>query len=214
MRQSSIYYSASQLGVYGAVIIDSPMLIIDHIGAQVERPVACAGKGQYMAIVHYGSPGGQLYRRVFKNSHKDPRYKGEAEVLCDITQMIGSRYRKFVLAISVIKRCLHPKSDQVPKTDRFTSVERVFSWVVLHTNSTQQAPHEAYEKHLEELLEGQSIQAIALPYTKYELDRLPVKDIMTTNYSQGVYATIGLRGVERLVDLHDIQPHRPVPALG
>jgi hypothetical protein len=182
------------------------MLTIDHIGAQVERPVACAGKGQYMAIVHYGSPGGQLYRRVFKYSHKDPRYKDEAEVLRDITQMIGSRYRKFVLAISVIKRCLHPKSDQVPKNERSMSVERVFSWVVQHDNSTKQTPHEAYEQHLEDLLHGQTVQTVALPYTNYELKRLPVKDIVTTNYHHNTYATIGLRGVERHVQLRDILP--------
>jgi hypothetical protein len=182
------------------------MLTIDYIGAQVERPVACAGKGQYMAIVHYGSPGGQLIRRVFKYSHKDPRYKGEAEVLRDITQMIGSRYRKFVLAISVVKRCLHPKSDQVPKTNRYTSVERVFTWVVEHDSSIKQTPVGAYEQHLEDLLEGQNVQAVVLPYTRYELERLPVKHILTTLYTPGTHASVGLRGVERRVGLSDIQP--------
>jgi hypothetical protein len=159
-----------------------------------------------MAIVHYGSPGGQLYRRVFKYSHKDPRYKGDAAVLQDITQMIGSRYRTFVFAISIIKRCLHPKSDQVPKTDRQTSVERVFSWVVTHENSIEQTPDEAYEQHLEGLLKGKTVQAVVLPYTKYELEKMPVRDTMTTNYWKDVYATVGLRGVERRVGLPDIQP--------
>lgn len=182
------------------------MLTIDYIGAQVERPVACAGKGQYMAIVHYGSPGGQLYRRVFKYSHKDPRYKGEAAALQDITQMVGSRYRKFILAMSVIKRCLHPKSDLVPKTDRQTSVERVFSWVVEHNNSIQHTPNEAYDHHLEELLQGQTVQAVVLPYTHYELEHVLVKNVMTTNYWQDTYATIGLRGVERRVALHELLP--------
>jgi hypothetical protein len=159
-----------------------------------------------MAIVHYGSPGGQLYRRVFKYSHKDPRYKDEGEVLRDIMQMIGSRYRTFVLAISVIKRCLHPKSDQVPKSERATSVERVFSWVVSHDNSIKQTPYVAYEQHLDELLKGRTVQAVVLPYTKFELQQIPVQNIVTTNYWSNTFATVGLRGVERRVDLCDILP--------
>jgi len=180
--------------------------MVEHMEAQVERPVACSGKGQYMAIVHYGSPGGQLYRRVFMYSHKDPRYKGEAEALRDIMQMIGSRYRKFVVAISVVKRCLHPKTDQVPKNKRATFVERVYSWVVEHDNTTQQTPQAAYEQHLEELLEGQTVQAVVLPYTKFELEKMPVQHIVTTTYFDSAHATIGLRGVERRVGLGDIQP--------
>ncbi len=183
------------------------MLTIDYVGAQVERPVACAGKGQYVAIVYYGSPGGQLYRRVFMYSHKDPRYKPETEVLRGITQMIGSRHRRFVLAISVIKRCLHPKSDRVPKTERSVSVERVFSWVVNHDNTVQQTPQQAYDQHLETLLEGQAVQAVVLPYTKYELSQLPIATVVTTNYCSNTYASIGLRGVERYAALGDVLPH-------
>lgn len=184
---------------------------MDYIGAQVERPVACAGKGQYMAIVHYGSPGGQLIRRVFTYSHKDPRYKGEAAVLRDITQMIGTRYRTFILAISVVKRCLHPKNDQIPKVHRLTSIERVFSWVVEHDSSLRLATLHAYESHVAEVLKGQHVQTVALPYTQYELERLPIKNVMTTAYLHHAHAAIGLRGVERHVAVHDIQPQYMLP---
>lgn len=165
----------------------------------VERPVACSGKGQYIALVHYGSQGGRLYRRTFKYSHKDPRYKNEAEVLRDISQMVGARYRNFIVAISVIKRCLHPKSHMVPKHDREPHIERVFSWVVEHDNSVGQTPSQARSLH--GLLEDYRVQPVVLPYTAQELHVLPVKHIVTTNYWDDIYASVGMRGVERTVNL-------------
>ncbi|HEV7454136.1 MAG TPA: hypothetical protein VGO07_02650, partial [Candidatus Saccharimonadales bacterium] len=104
--------------------------MVDQHVIQVERPVACAGKGRYIAIVHYGSPGGDLNRRIFEYSRKDPRFKGEAAVLRDITQSLPARYRGYIIAISIIKQCLHPISPDVPKHDRSVHMERVYSWVV------------------------------------------------------------------------------------
>jgi hypothetical protein len=172
--------------------------------ALVERPVACSGRGQYVAVVHYGSPGGDLYERVFKYSHKDPRKKGEADVLRDITQMIEARYRSFIITISVVKRCLHPKSDQVPKADRLPHYERVFSWVIEHDSSVQQAFAEARRQHLDEILEGHKVHAVHLPYTEIELRELPVKDMITTNYWQHTYASVELRGVERRIGVRHL----------
>lgn len=165
----------------------------------VERPVACHGRGQYIALVHYGSQGGKLYRRSFTYSYKDPRYKDEAAVLRDISQMIAARHRKYIVAISVIKRCLHPKSKTVAKLDREPHIERVFSWVVTHDNTLGHTPLQA-ERHAVDL-QGHNLQPVVLPYTAHELRELPVQHIKTTNYWDDVYASVGMRGVERTVSL-------------
>jgi len=151
-----------------------------------------------MALVHYGSQGGRLYRRTFKYSHKDPRYKDEAEVLRDISHMVAARYREFIVAISVIKRCLHPKSHDVAKHDREPHIERVFSWVVEHDNSIEFTPVQA-RRH-RQVLPEHMIQSVVLPYTAGEL-ALPVKHIVATNYWDDMYASVGMRGVERVVSL-------------
>lgn len=163
----------------------------------VERPVACSGKGRYVAIVHHGSQGGRLYRRTFIYSHKDPRYKGEAEVLWDISHMVATRYRQFIVAISVVKKCLHPKSPAVPKAERSAHIERVFSWVVEHDNSINQISPRAVRQYEE----GNLVQSVVLPYTPYELQQLPVQCVVVTRYWDNAYASVGVRGVERSVAL-------------
>jgi hypothetical protein len=177
-------------------------MTIEQRTAMVERPVACSGRGQYIALVHYGSQGGRLYRSTFKYSHKDPRYKGEAAVLQDISHMVSARYREFIVAISVIKRCLHPKSHSVPRANREPHIERVFSWVVQHENSVGQTPLQA--KRLQATLDERSLQPVVLPYTAHELEELPVKRVVTTNYWDDVYASVGMRGVERTVTLEHL----------
>jgi hypothetical protein len=169
--------------------------------ALVERSVACAGKGQYIAVVHHGSAGGDLYQRVFEYSHKDPRAKGEDATLRDITQEIPARYRRFIIAISVIKRCLHPKNDKVPKWERTPYFERVYAWVVEHDGSIQQAFGELQGEQLKRLLQNHTV---LLPYTSRELRLLPVKDVLITNYWQNMHASVGLRGVERIVGWRDL----------
>jgi hypothetical protein len=172
--------------------------------ALVERPVACAGKGRYIAIVHHGSPGGELRVHAFEYSRKDPRYKGEAAVLRDITLQIPSRYRGYIVAISVIKECQHPKSAAVPKADRSRHIERVYSWVVEHENTIKQPVRAARRQHLDKILEGHSVQQVRLPYTPFELDRLPARQIVTTKYWPNVHASVELRGVERRVGLRHL----------
>jgi hypothetical protein len=172
--------------------------------ALVERPVACAGKGRYFAVVHHGSPGGELHVKVFEYSRKDPRYKGEAAVLRDITLETASRYRGYIVAISVIKHCLHPKSAQVPKANRQPHVERVYSWVVEHDNTVKQAARAARRMHLDNILEGHKVLPVQLPYTSFELQMIPAKHIATTNYWPNAHAAIELRGVERRVGLHHL----------
>jgi len=179
-------------------------MITKHRAAQVERPVACSGKGQYMALVYYGSPGGHMHHRVFEYSHKDPRILGEAHSLQGITQMIPARHRPFIVAISVIKRCLHPKSPDVAKVDRIAHIERVFSWVVKHDGSVSQSPDRAKQQYIRRIIEGQDIQRIVLPYTSYELHELPIKEVVTTNYWDDTFASIGMRGVERWVPLQKL----------
>jgi hypothetical protein len=145
-----------------------------------------------------------MYRRIFEYSRKDPRYKGEATVLRDITQAVPARYRGYIVAISVVKQCLHPISPDVPKYDRSVHMERVYSWVVRHDNSIQQTPKTAKRQHLDDILEGHKVHSVELPYTLHELKKLPLKDIVTTNYSQKTHASVELRGVERRVDLRHL----------
>jgi hypothetical protein len=172
--------------------------------ALVERPVACSGKGEYIALVHYGSPGGLMHHKTFEYSRKDPRQLGEAHSLRGIAQMIPSHHRPFIVAISVIKRCLHPQSPDVAKVDRSVHIERVFSWVVEHGNSTKHSPERAKQQYVREIVQGNDVQRLVLPYTPYELHELPIKQVVTTNYWEGVFASIGMRGVERRVKLDEI----------
>jgi hypothetical protein len=172
--------------------------------ALVERPVACAGKGRYFAIVHHGSPGGKLHVKAFEYSRKDPRYKGEAMVLRDITLEIPSRYRGYIVAISVIKECLHPKSAQVARVDRSVHIERVYAWVVEHKNTIKQATRAAKRQHLDDILEGHKIEPVLLPYTPFELHAIRPQHIATTNYWPNAHAAIELRGVERRVGLQHL----------
>jgi len=151
----------------------------------VERPVACAGRGQYIAVVHYGAPGGELHQHVFKYSYKDPRQKDEAAVLRGITQTVPARFRRYMVAISVVKRCLHPRVSDVPKVDRRPHYERVFSWVVEHDHSVSAVFDDAHP--------------VQLPYTPEELRELPIKDVVTTTYWPNARVSVGLRGVERRV---------------
>lgn len=170
----------------------------------VERPVACSGKGQYMALVYYGSQGGAMRQQVFKYSHKDPRQMGEAHVLCGIARMIPARYRPFIVAISVVKRCLHPISPDVAKIDRESHSERVFTWIVEHENTAWQSSQQFQEYRLEEILKGNTVQRIVLPYTLHELRELPITQVITTNYWGKMFASISLRGIERPVPLSSI----------
>lgn len=171
---------------------------------QLDRPVACAGKGQYIAVVHHGVPGGELHMRAFEYSRKDPRYKGEAAVLRDIMHGIPARYRAYIVAISVIKRCWHPKSAQVAKVDRITHFERVYAWVVEHENSLKQPLRAAKRHHLDTILEGHRVYPVGLPYTPFELEKLPARHTVTTNYWQNVHASVELRGVERPVGFRQL----------
>lgn len=178
--------------------------MIKHRAALVERPVACAGRGQYIALVYYGSRGGDLHHRVLKYCYKDPRQKGEAAVLKDITNMIAAHYRDFIVAISVVKKCLHPKSDKVAKVDREPHFERVYSWVVEHERSIRQNPQDARRGHLERILRGHKVKPVMLPYTPHELLELPVKRVLTTTYWDGSHASVAIRGVERTVGLAEL----------
>jgi hypothetical protein len=171
---------------------------------RVERPVACAGKGRYVAIVHYGTPLGGLRRLVFEYSRKDPRQKGEAAVLRDITRAVPARFRGYIVAITIVKHCLHPKSPTVARHDRQTHVERVYTWVVEHESTRQQAPQTAKRQQLDKILEGHRVQTVDLPYTPYELQRLPLTDIVTTTYWPAAHASLELRGVERRVALRHL----------
>jgi hypothetical protein len=170
----------------------------------IERPVACAGKGQYIAVVDYGTPGGSMHRRVFEYSRKDPRYKGEATVLCGITLAIPERFRGYIVAISVIKRCLHPKSMEVPKVDRLPHFERVYSWVVEHSNTIQRPVPTAHRQHFAQLLEGAQVHTVDLPYTAYERQKLPPTAMAITNFWPNAHASVALRGVERRVSLRHL----------
>jgi hypothetical protein len=175
-------------------------MAIRHRVALVERPVACAGRGQYIALVYYGSRGGDLHHRVLKYSYKDPRQKSETAVLRDISQMIPAHYRDMIVAISVVKKCLHPKTDRVPKSDRDPRFERVYSWVVEHGRTRCQEFPDAKRSHLEHILHGHQIGSVVLPYTQHELRELPVTHVLTTPYWDKTYASVGIRGVERTVD--------------
>ena len=172
--------------------------------ALVERPVACSGKGQYFALVYYGSPGGDLYQRVFEYGRRDPRLKDEAEILRNIVRVIPQRYRDYIIAVSVIKRCLHPKSADVPKVDRKPHFERVFSWVFKHDQSVEQSPGQSLSRYLHGSDEGQTFRTVTLPYTRHELHELDITHIVTTNYWQDTHAAVGMRGVERIVALSDL----------
>ena len=172
--------------------------------ALVERPVACSGKGQYFALVHYGSRGGDLYQKVFEYGRRDPRQKDEAEVLRNIVRVIPARYREYVIAVSVIKRCLHPKSAEVPKADRKPHFERVFSWVFKHDQSIERSPGQSLSQYLHGQDQGQTFKTVMLPYTRHELHELDVKHVVTTQYWDDIHAAVGLRGVERVVALSDL----------
>jgi hypothetical protein len=179
--------------------------MVMHRAALVERPVACSGRGQYMALVYYGSRGGTLYHKVFKYSYKDPRtLKSESLVLQDITRAIPVQHRDFIVAISVVKKCLHPKSEQVARRDRKVHFERVFSWVVKHDNSIQKTNDEDMSHKLEKLLAGHKVQTVSLPYTRHELRELPVQHTVTTNYWQDAHARVSVRGVERIVQASEL----------
>jgi hypothetical protein len=145
-----------------------------------------------------------MRHKAFKYSHKDPRTLGEAHSLRGIARMIPAHHRTYIVAISVIKRCLHPKSPDVARVDRSPHIERVFSWVVEHSNSSKQSPERAKKQYIEQIVQGNDIQRVVLPYTPYELRELPVKQVVTTHYWDGVFASIGLRGVERRVQLNDL----------
>jgi hypothetical protein len=172
--------------------------------ALVERPVACAGKGQYYALVYYGSPGGDLHHHVFEYGRRDPRNNDEAEVLRNIIRVIPSRYRDYIIAISVIKRCLHPKSADVARKDRKPHFERVFSWVFKHDQTVEQSPGQTLSHSLHSQDSGKIFRTVALPYTKRELHELPVKHIVSTEYWNDTHAAVGMRGVERVVTLNDL----------
>lgn len=145
-----------------------------------------------------------MRHKTFEFSRKDPRQLGEAHSLRGIAQMIPSHHRPYIMAISVVKRCLHPQSPDVAKVDRSLHIERVFSWVVEHDNSTKRSPERAKQQYIREIIQGNDVQRIVLPYTPYELHELPIKQVVTTNYWDGVFASVGLRGVERRVMLHEI----------
>lgn len=172
--------------------------------ALVERSSACAGKGRYIALVYFGTRSGRLHHQVFVYSHKDPREKAQTEVLQDISRQVAGRYRPYIVAVSVVKRCLHPKSAQVARRDRKPHYERLFSWVVQHRNSISQPLQVAKRSHFENLLEGHSVQSVMLPYTDRELETLPVKEMVTTPYLDRAYASVGIRGIEQLVPLDTI----------
>jgi hypothetical protein len=169
--------------------------------ALVEHTIACDGRGQYIALVYFGSPGGRLHHLVFKYSHKDPRNKDEIAILQDISHRVPQQYRTFIVAVSIVKRCLHPKTDTVAKVDRRPHYERLFSWVIEHDTSLAQPVHAAKRQHFEDLLEGHRVQSITLPYTSRELQELPVTNILTTTYGERAHAAIGLRGIERRVSI-------------
>jgi hypothetical protein len=125
-------------------------------------------------------------------------------VLRGITQVIPIRSRSKIVAISVIKRCLHPKSSEVAKVDRKPHFERVFSWVVQHDNSIQQTTEEAVEQRVHRMLRGQKVQSVTLPYTRHELRELPIQHVVTTTYTEDAHASVSVRGVERIVGLNDL----------
>jgi len=177
--------------------------MIQQRTALVERPVACSGKGNYIASIYYGSKGGRLFHKVLTYSYKDPRYKDEAIVLSDISRMIPSRHRDYIIAISVIKRCLHPKVDTIARKDRVPHYERVFSWVVTHENTVHEPFEEAMHHYSKHAQNGHKVQTITLPYTPAEIQS-PIEHIMTTNYWPDVHASVGLRGVERTVSLKEV----------
>lgn len=172
--------------------------------ALVERPVACAGKGQYIALVYFGSKGGQLHHKTFEYSRKDPRAKDDAVVLREMTRMIPARFRPYIIAISIVKRCLHPKTPDVARRDRKPHYERVFSWAVTHDRSITQAPEQARRDHLEDILAGQKVQTVRLPYTQHEIRDLPIKQVVTTRYWDNAHAAISLRGVERTAHIREV----------
>jgi hypothetical protein len=173
--------------------------------ALVERPVACSGRGQYIALVHYGSKSGDLFHKVFKYSYKDPRtLKDESTVLQDITRAIPAQYRDFIVAISVVKKCLHPKSDEVAKRDRKVHYERVFSWVVKHDHSTEKSFDQDAAHRLQTMLAGGRVQNVSLPYTRHELQEMPITQTLMTNYWMNAHARVGMRGVERIVEAREL----------
>lgn len=172
--------------------------------ALVERPVACSGKGQYIALVYFGSKGGHLHHKTVEYSRKDPRAKDDALVLREVSRMIPARYRPYIVAISIVKRCLHPKSPEVAKRDRKPHYERVFSWVVTHAKSIKQKSEQAKRDHLEDILAGQKVQSVRLPYTQQEIRDLPVKQVITTEYWPDAHAAISLRGIERTAHIADV----------
>ena len=64
----------------------------------------------------------------------------------------------------------------------------------------------ARNRQLAKILEGHKVRPVPLPYTPYELRRLPVRHIVTTAYWQSAHASVGLRGVERIVHWHELVP--------
>jgi hypothetical protein len=145
-----------------------------------------------------------MHHKVFKYSHKDPRLMGEVHSLQGITNMIPARFRPYIMAISVIKRCLHPQSPDVAKVDRMPHIERVYSWVVEHDNSLRQTTEQAGRHHFDAAMQGSDLQWVILPYTAYEIDTLPVKRVVSTNYWHNAFASVGMRGVERRVSLSEL----------
>jgi hypothetical protein len=178
----------------------------NNIFALVEYPNACLGNGHYVALVYYGVQGGALHHKVFKYSHKDPRQKSERTVLQEVSRGIPAKHRPLIVAVSIVKRCLHPKTHLKPRADRRPQYERVFTCVVKHRNTVKQPLKQARRQHLEDLLEGQRVQSIILPYTEQEIKKLPIKNMITTSYWPDAQATVGIRGIERLVSVQDILP--------
>jgi hypothetical protein len=174
----------------------------------VELPAACTGKGEYIALVQYASPNGTLFSKSLKYSCKDPRAKDRRQVLRDISRMVGQRERQHIVAISVVKRCLHPKVATVPKTSRKPHFERLFMMIIQHAQSNF-GPHVAYNA------EAGKVPHV-LPYTREELRWLPILDTITTRFGRAGQAQavrIPLRGSEEVMSIDELLGFTPRLAL-
>lgn len=168
----------------------------------VELPTACTGKGEYIALVQYANPNGKLFSKALKYSYKDPRTKDRIQVLRDISRMVGSRERHYIVAISVVKRCLHPKVDTVPKVSRTPRFERLFAMVIQHAQSDF-GPYFAHSS------EPNAMPQI-LPYTREELRWLQITDTITTRFRQvGQAIRIPLRGTEEVMPIDELLGFSP-----
>lgn len=163
--------------------------------ALVELPSACAGRGEYVALIHYASPQGDVFSRSLKYSYKDPRSKDRREILHDIARMVSARERRYIIAISVIKRCLHPKLPMVPKISRRPHFERLFLVVVRHPQTT-----------IHPQLMSAGKQPLLLPYTPEELRWLPIQNVMVTRFSKDnpKAVRVPLRGSEQIMVIDEL----------